>query len=171
MGVESKPGSLWFYCTLLCNWSRKSRHSLDQSDARIKTIATRSIAFSRAKQFEFSLANDNVYLCSDWLLGSSFFTALKYYHNNKLTNRISKLLREYCRIPLNCFSMLSDFSKIFPQNKKTTSSESWGQTRCYQIKEVNPLTPKRNKLLNSPYMITPKSNTKVARMREIITNY
>ena len=65
MGVESKPGSLWFYCTLLCNWSRKSRHSLDQSDARIK-----SIAFSRAKQFEFSLAND---LCSDWLLGSSFF--------------------------------------------------------------------------------------------------
>ena len=50
MGVESKPGSLWFYCTLLCNWSRKSRHSLDQSDARIKTIATWSIAFSRAKQ-------------------------------------------------------------------------------------------------------------------------
>lgn len=90
MGVESKPGSLWFYCTLLCNWSRKSRHSLDQSDARIK-----SIAFSRAKQFEFSLANDNVYLCSDWLLGSSFFytllkTALKYYHDNKLTNRIFK---------------------------------------------------------------------------------
>lgn len=70
MGVESKPGSLWFYCTLLCNWSRKSRHSLDQSDARIK-----SIAFSRAKQFEFSLANDNV--CSDWLLGSSFLYSIE----------------------------------------------------------------------------------------------
>ena len=75
MGVESKPGSLWFYCTI------------DQSDARIKTIATWSIAFSRVKQFEFSLANDNVY---GWLLGSSFFTALKYYHSNKLTNRIFK---------------------------------------------------------------------------------
>ena len=70
MGVERKPGSLWFYCTLLCNWSRKSRHSLDQSDARIK-----SIAFSRAKQI--SLANDNVYLCSDWLLGSSFLYSIE----------------------------------------------------------------------------------------------
>ena len=78
MGVESKPGSLWFYCTIY------------QSDARIKTIATWSIAFSHAKQFEFSLANDNVYLCSNWLLGSSFFTALKYYHDNNLKNRIFK---------------------------------------------------------------------------------
>ena len=88
MGVESKPGSLWFYCTI------------DQSDARIKTIATWSIAFSRAKQFEFSLANDNVYLCSDCLLGSSFFTALKYYHDNKLTNRIFKCAQRVLQNPI-----------------------------------------------------------------------
>ena len=37
-------------------------------------------------------------------------------------------------------------------------------------KNLNPLTPKSDQLLISPYNITPESNIKVMRIKEMITN-
>ena len=41
---------------------------------------------------------------------------------------------------------------------------------CQPESEVNPLTPQSDWNLISPYYITPESNTKVRRIRELITN-
>ena len=38
------------------------------------------------------------------------------------------------------------------------------------IAHINPLTPKSDQLLISPYIITPESNTKVTGIKEMITN-
>ena len=38
------------------------------------------------------------------------------------------------------------------------------------INTINPLTPKSDQLLISPYNITPESNIKVTRIKEMITN-
>ena len=35
---------------------------------------------------------------------------------------------------------------------------------------INPLSPKSDQLLISPYIITPESNTKVTGIKEMITN-
>ena len=51
-----------------------SRHPLNQSDAKLKTIATLIFAFSRASRglfcfnFESSLASVDINLCFDWSL-------------------------------------------------------------------------------------------------------
>ena len=60
---ESNLGLLWFYLTLLCNWSRKSHHPLNQSDAR------RTLKQFGYFHFEFPLATDNVNLSSGLSLG------------------------------------------------------------------------------------------------------
>ena len=44
MSVESNLGLLWFRFILLCDWSRNSRHSLNQSDSKLKLVATWSLA-------------------------------------------------------------------------------------------------------------------------------
>ena len=43
----------------------------------------------------------------------------------------------------------------------------WGETRC---ESPNPLTPKSDQHLIFPHNITPKSNIKVMRIKEMITN-
>ena len=44
--------------------SENSRNPFDQSDAKLKTIATLSLAFF-SPRFEFSLADNDVNLCFD----------------------------------------------------------------------------------------------------------
>ena len=68
LSVDNNLGLRWFWLTLLSDWSRNSRHLLNQSDTKLKINAAWSFAFSRASSswlvltFEFSLANDDVNL-------------------------------------------------------------------------------------------------------------
>ena len=48
LSVESNSGLLWFCFTSFCDWSRNSPHFLDQSDSKLKPIATWPLAFFRA---------------------------------------------------------------------------------------------------------------------------
>ena len=82
MSLDSDPGLLWMYWTLLCDWFRKLTPS--SQPIRCKAENNRDLVarvFPRFKQFpffhfvhfEFSLANDDINLCSDWLLGLIWF--------------------------------------------------------------------------------------------------
>ena len=82
--------------TLLCDWSEDLYHPLNHSDARLKTIAKWSPAFSRASTirlffyFEFSLANDSVNFYSDWSLGLLY--APSNVENNFRFSKCSKII-------------------------------------------------------------------------------
>ena len=77
--AEGDLGLLWFYITMLCDWSKKL--APPSQPIRCKTKNNRdpvTCIFPRFKQlacfhFEFSFANDNVNLSSDWSLGLLWF--------------------------------------------------------------------------------------------------
>ena len=69
MIIYSNPGLHWFSLTFFSVIGpENSHHPLNQSDAKLKPIAT--LLFFH---FEFLLANDNESLCSDWSPGSFWF--------------------------------------------------------------------------------------------------
>ena len=72
MSVQSNPGLLWFCFTSFCDWSKNSRHSLNQSDLKLKPSATWSIALQAVCLFnlEFSLASCDIFPA---LIGCCYF--------------------------------------------------------------------------------------------------
>ena len=54
----------------------------------------------------------------------------------------------------------------------TTPTYSWSERGNVKDPEriINPLNPKNDQLLISPYNISPESNIKVTRIKELITN-
>ena len=61
--------------------------------------------------------------------------------------------------------VLHGFLSVEKKNEKDLST-----TRRVRIRQFNPLTPKSDQHLISPYSIIPESNIKVTRIKEMITN-
>ena len=61
--------------------------------------------------------------------------------------------------------VLHGFLSVEKKNEKDFST-----TRRVRIRRFNPLTPKSDWHLISPYSIIPESNIKVTRIKEMITN-
>lgn len=75
---ESNPGLLSFCSTLFCDWLKKTRvtYSTYQSDSKLKLIATRSLAFSRALIFFFVFSSRRLLVIFPsyvWLFWSLWF--------------------------------------------------------------------------------------------------
>lgn len=120
LSAESNPEYLWLSLTLLCDCSRKLTQS--SRPIRCKTKNNRDLitcVLPRFKHFpcfhyEFSLANDNLNLCSDWSLG--FFLVLKH--------------------PIKRRSKRANQSQM----KVQCSPMSWGQISLSLLENVNSLS-------------------------------
>ena len=74
MSFKSNPGVHWSCFTLLCDWSKKLHHPLNQSDTQPKPITAWSPAFSRALGSLPAFA-----LSPDWLLSVFSFLLIGRY--------------------------------------------------------------------------------------------
>ena len=90
-----------------------SRLSLNQSGAKLKAIATWLFSFPARQAallfyFEFSWANDNLNLCSDWSLGFPWFWLFRHLIENCSRTKFSQLtfLRAVIKVKTQ-FSLLN----------------------------------------------------------------
>ena len=65
--LKSNQGLVWFHLTLLCDWSRKLTPSSQWIRCKTKN-QNLALFFFAYFHFKFWLANNDVKLCSDWLL-------------------------------------------------------------------------------------------------------
>lgn len=108
--VESIPVMLWIYSTCSVIGPENSRHPVNQSGSKVKTISIRSFTFSRASssQLVFTLNSHRLMriLHSDWSLGLFWFFDTQLRNTDKKNSSVSFHVHLFVCLYI-CFSLSS----------------------------------------------------------------